>query len=734
MTNIGILGAGIAGLSCAWLLNQEGFENITVFEKRPYAGGLARSFDWHGFECDFAAHRLFTRNEETLQSLLQLVPMGRHIRRSQIYFNGHWMKDPLDALQLITHASPKIGFNIAKTYFTRPKQLEEDSFSSFVIHKYGTGLYDFFFRPYTEKLFGISGENISASWGRTKVRLASPFDKFRQSTKTKFNYFYYPLRGGYGAIPDTMYQSLKDKILLNTTVTGLETTSSQITNVLYEQNSETKSLPVDILISTLPLTISGRLLNIDVPLTYRKVDAVYLLLNKPFASDNHWIYFMDGDVSINRMIEFKNMSPIGKPEDCTVLCAEVTEDHTDVVEKVISDLNRIGFCQRSEIIDTLVIREDYSYPVYSKDYESIVDSIQTKFAEKNNFYVVGRAAEFKHREVDDNYDAALECVNNIMTKVKQPLSYTNSLLPKDEKKAKSVWAVVLAYNNIEDTIECIESVQKTTYANLEIILVDNGSTDETVSIIRAKFPNVHLIENGENLWVPAGYNVGFKYALENQADYILLLNNDTTIPENMVESLLLHAENDPHVGIVMPKVAYYDNPDDTWASGARYRKFPPAVIMQTGNDRVQEQAGFLEYAPSCGLLITRDAFTKAGLFDPGYLFLNDDWDFCERVRTHGLKIKYAPEIKMLHKVSRTTKGPQSPLFWRVFGESNVRYYRRHGRPAWASVPIHVGYIFMREFIIKGNWKFLNHFIDGVKTGMTKPLGQIPQVEFHAEKV
>ena len=179
----------------------------------------------------------------------------------------------------------------------------------------------------------------------------------------------------------------------------------------------------------------------------------------------------------------------------------------------------------------------------------------------------------------------------------------------------------------------------------------------------------------------------------------------------------------------MPTVAYYDDPQSIWAIGARYRSFPPAIVMDTGNNRVQKQDEFLEYAPSCGLLIKREAFEKAGLFDPGYLFLNDDWDFCERVRTHGMKIKHVPEVRMLHKVSKTRKGPDSPLFWRVFGESNVRFYRRHGKPVWISLPIHIGFLFVREFLIKGNWRFFSDFFEGLKSGYRKPLGSIPNTQF-----
>ena len=175
MTQVAVLGAGIAGLSSGWLLNQRSID-FQVYEKQAYAGGLARSFDWNGFKCDFAAHRLFTTDENVLHELLKLVPMGRHIRRSKIYLRGHWLRDPLDVLELGTHLSFKEKATVLKTYFFRPRNAPEISFEQFVLRRYGLGLYNYFFKPYTEKLFGIPGDEISVLWARQKVRLANPLD------------------------------------------------------------------------------------------------------------------------------------------------------------------------------------------------------------------------------------------------------------------------------------------------------------------------------------------------------------------------------------------------------------------------------------------------------------------------------------------------------------------------------------------------------------------------------
>ena len=297
---------------------------------------------------------------------------------------------------------------------------------------------------------------------------------------------------------------------------------------------------------------------------------------------------------------------------------------------------------------------------------------------------------------------------------------------KEDIGAPQVTAVILTFNHYKDTKECLESVLNSDYQNFNVILTDNGSSDNTPQEVRQNFPSVHVIELENNLGVPAGYNVGFRYALDQGADYILMLNNDTVVAPDMLSELIEIAEDDENAGIVMPKVLYYGSQDKVWSSGGRYRSMPPAILMTDKREGAQESTRLIEYAPSCGLLIHRSAFQLAGLFDPGYFFLYDDWDFSERVRAHGLNIWYAANALMWHKVSTTIKGSYSPLYWQTFGTSLTRFYRRHGRPIWFSLPVHIGYVILREIVWKRQWANWPAFWQGIREGLQKPLGEIPQ--------
>ncbi len=727
---VAILGAGVSGLSCAWLLKRRGIE-ATVFEATDHAGGLSRSFRWHDFDCDFGTHRLFTTDESVLRQLLALVPMGRHIRRSRVYVGSRWLHDPINAIELLYRFSPMFTARLAWGYLRRPRDGDPRSFNDFVIRRYGRAMNDFIFRPYTERLFGLPGDRISVNWAARKVRLAGPLDLLRENTKRKFSYFYYPVRGGFGAISSALFKELKGQVRLGAEVQSLEPTEGRISAVVSRAEGGTRRDEFDQVISTIPITVLGRLLGRDYALDFRGVDSVYLHVDQPNVTDNHWLYFMDAGNAINRLVEFKNLSPVGTPDDKTVLSAEVTDGGADPTQAVVRGAVQAGILQAGRVLDTLVVHEPFCYPVYSQGYEHTLADALSHLQQYPNLRWTGRGAEFEHKEVDDDFVGAGLVVDQLLRDVAPYSLDTERTETMPEPGGEPlVYVVILTFNHIDDTLECMASVLKQTYGNMRILVVDNGSTDGTPERVRAAYPDVQVIESGQNLGVPWGYNIGFAVALDAGARYVFMLNNDTVLATDTLQKVVEAAEEDDTTGMVMPKVLYYDEPSVIWAAGGRRRRFPPAiVIVDEGKDERQlaDKPALLEFAISCGLLIHRRAFEKAGLFDPGYFFYFDDWDFSERVRAHGLSIRYAPGAKMWHKVSRTTRqAGNKAAFYQVWGESTTRFYRRHGRPVIISLPVHLAYIMARE-VFKGNAYMLRSFVAGVRSGLSKPLGPLPSM-------
>lgn len=292
----------------------------------------------------------------------------------------------------------------------------------------------------------------------------------------------------------------------------------------------------------------------------------------------------------------------------------------------------------------------------------------------------------------------------------------------------AVQIIIPCFNNLPDTLECLGSLATLEYPNAGITLVDNGSSDSTAEVVAERFPSVVVIRLSENRGVPAGFNVGIRQALRTGADYVFLLNNDTTVDPEALGALVIAAECNPSVAMLMPKVLYHDRPSVIWSAGARYRRFPPAIVFE-GRGRPASafsQARLIDYAPACALLFPRQTFERVGLFDSGYFFFFEDWDFCERIRQAGMGILFVPQARIWHKVSRTVRR-RPELLWRTWGASCVRFYRRHGRPVWVSLPVHCGYILARE-VVHGNGWWLRSFLDGGLQELRKPLGPVPSLD------
>ena len=279
-----------------------------------------------------------------------------------------------------------------------------------------------------------------------------------------------------------------------------------------------------------------------------------------------------------------------------------------------------------------------------------------------------------------------------------------------------VGVVILNWNRPLDAIACLKSLASITYGNYHIIVVDNGSTDGSPERIRTAAPSVELLVSPENLGFGAGANIGIERALELGAGYVLLLNNDTVVAPESLALLVKASENDSTIGISVPKIYYYDDPTRIWSAGARWRSFPPRVVMigfgREDGPEYSEQYD-LDYATGCAMLVRRRVFEIVGAFDPVYFMYQEDYDFCYRVRKAGFRIVYVPQAKIWHKISRGV-GENSSRKWYLWSRSAVVFYARN----FSSLTLvsFLGWIVVRE-VLKGNFSFLHPFLRGVHDGI-----------------
>ena len=150
------------------------------------------------------------------------------------------------------------------------------------------------------------------------------------------------------------------------------------------------------------------------------------------------------------------------------------------------------------------------------------------------------------------------------------------------KLTPSVYIIVLNWNGKDDTLECLASIAAIQYADFETVVVDNGSSDDSVAAIRAQRPELHIIETGQNLGFAEGNNVGIKYAMAHHADYIFILNNDTTVDPLLLQHLVSSAQRHPDAGIIGPKTYYHAHPQVIWSAGG-YWDNHQCCFEQTGD-------------------------------------------------------------------------------------------------------------------------------------------------------
>lgn len=227
--------------------------------------------------------------------------------------------------------------------------------------------------------------------------------------------------------------------------------------------------------------------------------------------------------------------------------------------------------------------------------------------------------------------------------------------------------ILVNWNGEKDTLACLASLKKVSMhqrVNASVIVVDNGSTDDSVAAIQKNFPDVEVMEAGKNSGFAAGNNVGIRFALENGADYIWLLNNDTSVDKNALVALL-EAWKDPRVGIAGSKIYFapgnefhkerYQKPEQgkvLWYAGGNidwqnmYASHRGVDEVDKGQyDRIEE-TGFVT---GCSMMVKKQVFEKVGLLDEKFFAYLEDLDLCLRAKQMGYKLFYVPQSIVWHK-------------------------------------------------------------------------------------
>lgn len=431
-----ILGAGLAGLSCAQRLAAAG-QAVTVLEREDGVGGLARSFSEDGFTYDLGPHRLLV-DEQQAGDLGRLLgqQLSRLERHSRIYLKGRFFDYPLRVGNAMFSMPPittaRILFDYARAQVGRLlRPVADENFEQWVEVRFGRTLYELFFKQYTEKAWGIPCTEISADWASQRISLLSLWDAFWQAMKprrgprprTYASRFYYPPRGGIGRLGEALAGVVGEsggRVLPACPVEAIEIEGRLVRAV----HAGGQRYPAEQVVSTIPLLDFVRLAKSSAPapvrraaagLRFRAIVFVYLFLDRPRLSEDHWIYLPEERFVANRLTESVNFSRQNAPAGSTVVCAEITctvgdgvwNTSDDVLaERVVADLERLELfsASRRELLRVATRRAAEAYPIYDLGYAERVERVLGWLAGLDNLQAIGRGALFRYNNMDHSLE------------------------------------------------------------------------------------------------------------------------------------------------------------------------------------------------------------------------------------------------------------------------------------------------------------------------------------------
>jgi len=433
---ITVLGAGPTGLAAGLDLLQRGL-NVRIIEAEDNIGGLCASVRFGDYIFDYGGHRIYDEDESVIRMIEELAGEALTIRerKSSIFINGRFIAYPLRFTNLLRNMN---GFTVmaavADYLFQTVKntivRTGEKNLKDWTVNRFGRVLFNIYFKPYTEKFWGLPIEEISIEWASKRITLMGFWDvvsrlltRRKSVPKTYITRYYYP-DGGIGRIFENMAARFTDgggEIIRSARVTGVETDDGRVRTVVYSRNGEETRLETDYVVSTIPIPElmraftplpEERCLDIAGRLKYRSLIFVFLTVNAEKITDNNWIYFPEKKYLFSRIIEPKNWSASMAPEDSTSLCVEVTcesgdeiwrADDESIREQVAGGLEEAGFLTISDITGCFVVRWRYAYPVYTGTYKEDIRELKDFMSRFGNFKTCGRQGLF-------HYDNSLEAV------------------------------------------------------------------------------------------------------------------------------------------------------------------------------------------------------------------------------------------------------------------------------------------------------------------------------------
>lgn len=289
--------------------------------------------------------------------------------------------------------------------------------------------------------------------------------------------------------------------------------------------------------------------------------------------------------------------------------------------------------------------------------------------------------------------------------------------------------ITLNYNQTEVTCEFLASVKNLSYPNYEVIVVDNDSVVKPSAALRAAYPGVKFILNNQNLGFAGGNNVGI---MASKGAYILIINNDTEVREDLIERLLEPFGNDPKVCMVSPKIHYFYQPGVIQYAGYTAINSFTGRNKALGNKEKDEgqcdQSGYTHYGHGAAMMVSRSAINRVGLMPEIFFVYYEELDWSERLKKAGYKIYYQASALVYHKESITV-GKESVIKTYYQTRNRILFMRRNTHPAQFAVFITFYMVFaipksLIRYLAMSESKHLSSFFRALLWNLKYKLGVV----------
>ncbi len=450
-----IVGAGPAGLTAAYELSKQ-HAPVVVLESDPqYVGGISRTVNYKGFHFDIGGHRFFSKSREVEDLWTEIAgeDMLNRPRSSRIYYRGQFYTYPLkpfealSKLGLIESVLCVLSFVVARLHPKRNPRTFED----WVSNQFGKRLFRIFFKTYTEKVWGMSCDEISADWAAQRIKGLSlgsavkhalfakrkPKDR-KQVVKTLIDTFRYPRQG-----PGMMWEACAEKVrklggtvMMGRRVVGCRfdsasnlwiVTTRSANGDLEEYRAEhlVSSMPIRELVAQIEPQLPEAALQAARSLRYRDFLTVGLIVHDRGRFTDNWIYIHDPSVQVGRVQNYKSWSPEMVPDAsyCSYgleyFCFEGdglwTTSDRELIELAKVEIQKVNLAASADVVDGCVIRQPKAYPVYDDAYQQHVNTIRKALdANYPTLHLVGRNGMHKYNNQDHAMMTAMLTAKNIL--------------------------------------------------------------------------------------------------------------------------------------------------------------------------------------------------------------------------------------------------------------------------------------------------------------------------------